>query len=84
MASHFNVLDAAEAEALRGEGGCLRWCADVQDWRWSSRGVADRARRMHRLYELTPVAVVSEPASGYACLVWEVGPRRCCGARSDR
>lgn len=79
VASHFNVLDPVEVAALRGPGGCLRWCADVQDYRWSSRAVADRALRMRRLYALSAVAVVSDPASGYACVAWEVGPRRCCG-----
>ncbi len=78
VASHFNVLDAAEAAALRGESGCLRWCADLQDWRWSSRGVADRARRMGRLFGLRPVAMVADEASGYACEVWELTDRRCC------
>lgn len=83
VASHFNLLDPAEAAALRGPGGCLRWCADVQDWRWSSRGVRDRALRLARLYALRPLAVVEEPRSGYACLVLEVGERTCCGAAAD-
>lgn len=83
VASHFNVLDPAEAAALRGPDGCLRWCADVQDWRWSSRGVRDRAVRLARLYELRPRAVVEEPRSGYACLVLEVGDRSCCGSALD-
>ena len=76
--SHFNLLDAEEAESLRSEGGCLRWCPDVQDWRWSSRGVRDRALRMSRLYTHGAVAVVEEPASGYSCLVVQLGARRCC------
>lgn len=76
--SHFNLLDAAEAETLREGAGCLRWCLDVQDWRWSSRGVRDRALRTARLYALTPTAVVEDAGSGYACLVMELGPRSCC------
>ncbi len=83
VASHFNLLVPEEAAALRGPTGCLRWCADVQDWRWSSRGVRDRARRVAHLYAVTPRAVVTEPDSGYACLVLDVGRRRCCGADAD-
>ena len=82
VASHFNLLDPAEADSLRGGDGCLRWCADVQDWRWSSRGVRDRAIRVAHLYELEPVAVVEEPRSGYACVVLDVGARTCCGVGS--
>mgnify|MGYP000297469247 CR=1 FL=1 len=76
--SHFNLIRPDEAEALRGPSGCLRWCADVQDWRWSSRGVRDRALRTAHLYALEPVAVVTDSASGYACLVLELGPRLHC------
>lgn len=77
--SHFNLWDPAEAEALRGPGGCLQWCIDAADWRWSSRAVRDRALRVEWLYALRPVAVVEEPLSGYACLVVDLGPRQCCG-----
>ena len=86
--SHFNLIDPREAEALRAPHACLRWCADVQDWRWSSRGVRDRALRTAHLYRLQPVAVVEDAGSGYACLVLDLGRRRCCpapepGAGSD-
>ena len=80
--SHFNLLDPLEADAHRGPGGCLRWCMDLQDWRWSSRGVQDRALRLQHLYRLQEVAVVEDPGSGYACLVVEVGPRLRCAAPS--
>jgi hypothetical protein len=83
VASHFNLLDPTEAAGLRGPDGCLRWCADVQDWRWSSRGVRDRGHRLERLYFLHGVGVVEEPESGYACLVLEVGDRACCGTVHD-
>lgn len=73
--SHFNLLDPTEAASLRGDNGCLRWCLDLQDWRWSSRGVRDRALRTAHLYELRPVAVVEESSLGYACLLMELGPR---------
>ena len=79
--SEFNLLDAAEAEGLRGPGGCLWYCADALRWRWSSRAVADRAARLAHLYALRPRAVVvGEADMGYSCLLYEVGPRRCCAA----
>ena len=77
--SHFNLLDPGEARGLRGADGCLRFCLDLQDWAWTSRGVRDRAMRLSRLYTLQPRAVVVERDSGYQCLVLDVGPRRCCG-----
>jgi len=80
--SHFNLIDPHEAEQLRQANNCLRWCVDVQDWRWSSRGVRDRALRTARLYRMTPVAVVEDAGSGYACLVMELGARRCCPTAS--
>jgi len=76
VASHFNLLQPAEEAALRGSDGCLLWCMDVQDWRWSSRGVRNRAQRLDHLFELTASAVVVEPNSGYACLAMQVGDRR--------
>ena len=54
----------------------LLWCADVQDWRWSSRGVRDRALRLAHLFDLTPAFVVTDSATGYGCVVMEVGERR--------
>lgn len=78
--SLFNLWNSDEADALREATGCLRWCADAEDWRWSSRGERDRALRLDHLYALHPYAVVEEPRSGYTCLAMEVGHRRCCGA----
>lgn len=75
VASHFNILRPEEAAALRGSDGCLRWCVDVQDWRWSSRGIRDRAQRISHIYVLTPRHVVTDPGTGYACLVMDVGQR---------
>ena len=71
-----DALDPAEEAALRGPSGCLAWCLDVQDWRWSSRGVRDRAIRLARLFPLEPAAVVIDPTSGYSCLMARLGARR--------
>lgn len=77
--SHFNLLQASEVASLRGDGGCLYWCVDVQDWRWSSRGVRNRALRLDRMYVLQPTAILMEQSSGYSCLVMDVGERRTLG-----
>jgi len=75
VSSHFNILRPEEEASLRGPDGCLQWCLDVQDWRWSSRGVRDRALRLSHLFALTPSHVVTDSATGYACLAMDVGHR---------
>lgn len=79
VSSHFNLLRPEEEARLRGPDGCLLWCMDVQDWRWSSRGVRNRAQRLQHLFALQPVSVVVERNSGYACLAMQVGHRRISG-----
>ncbi len=74
--SHFNLLDPEESARLRDQAGCLQWCLDLQDWRWSSRSVRDRALRLAHLYPLEPLAVLTDDESGYACLLVELGARR--------
>ena len=74
--SHFNLLDPVEVSNLRGPQGCLRWCLDAGDWRWSSRGIRDRSLRIAHLYRLEALALVEDPASGYLCLAVNLGPRR--------
>ena len=73
--SHFNLLSPVESHSLRGVDGCLRWCRDVQDYRWSSRGVRDRAVRIEHLFEMTSVAIVRHEQSGYSCVVMDLGAR---------
>lgn len=74
--SHFNLLSATEFRALSERFGCVRWCVELEDHRWSSRGVRDRARRTASLYAGMPLAVVEDPPSGYACLLMELTARR--------
>lgn len=76
VASHFNLLRPEEEASLRGSEGCIKWCVDVQDWRWSSRGVRDRALRLQHLFTLSPSAVVVDSSTGYACLTMDVGHRK--------
>lgn len=74
--SHFNLLNPQEVAALKEEHGCLVWLEDVQDVRWSSRAVRDRAARVRHLYELSFRGVVEDPSRGYVARAWEVGERR--------
>ncbi len=74
--SHFNLLDADEVEGMRGERGCVTWLYGVQDYRWSSRAVRDRALRVLHLYEARPLAVVEDPETGFVALAYEIGQRR--------
>ena len=74
--SHFNLLDPAESESLRAQQGCLQWLSGIQDHRWSSRAVHDRALRLEHLFELTPSAVVTEDGLGYVGVLFEVGNRK--------
>ncbi len=73
--SHFNLLDPAEAERLREAGGCLMWLQGLQDHRWSSRAVRDRALRIEHLYATRELAVV-EGERGFVGLLVEVGERK--------
>jgi hypothetical protein len=73
--SHFNLLDPAEEHDLRNRHGCIQWLVGVQDARWSSRAVRDRAIRLEHLFEITPVAVVEGEDNGYVGLLVDVGKR---------
>jgi hypothetical protein len=73
--SHFNLLDPEEEHALRASHGCIHWLVGVQDARWSSRAVRDRALRLEHLFEITPIAVVEGEDNGYVGLLVDVGRR---------
>lgn len=70
--SHFNLWDPEELAGLQGEQGCVNWVMGVQDYRWSSLAVRDRALRVERLFELEPMAVVRDSEGGYLGLVLRV------------
>jgi hypothetical protein len=73
--SHFNLLDPLEAQSLREEGGCIYWLRGLEDVRWSSRAVRDRATRLNYLYDMSDIAVYRQ-TDGYVGVVVEVGARR--------
>ena len=70
--SHFNLWDPQELAGLQAQHGCVLWLMGVQDYRWSSLAVRDRALRVERLYDLEPLAVVSNSEDGYVALVLRV------------
>ena len=73
VASHFNVLRPEEEASLRGSDGCLRWCGCPR-LRWSF-AASETAPSACRTSLLTPRHVVTDPGTGYACLVMDVGQR---------
>lgn len=73
--SHFNLFDPLEAEAIREETGCIYWLLGLEDTRWSSRAVRDRAKRLNYLYDMSDIAVYRQ-ADGYVGVVVQVGDRR--------
>ncbi|MCP4804646.1 MAG: hypothetical protein GY913_34135 [Proteobacteria bacterium] len=73
--SHFNLVEPEEEARLRTEHGCIHWLRTVQDHRWSSRGVRARTLRLEHLYELTPLAVITDE-SGFVGELVEVGARK--------
>ena len=50
--SHFNLLYPNPDEDLWAEKGCVYWVFGVQDARWSSRAVRDRALRVLASFEV--------------------------------
>ena len=56
--SHFNLLDPREVDGLLADYGCIDWCYTIQDWAWTELGVQDRAVRIEKLFEWSPVAMV--------------------------
>jgi hypothetical protein len=73
--SHFNLLDPVEAQLIREEKGCIYWLRGLEDVRWSSRAVRDRATRLNYLYHMSDIAVYRQ-VDGYVGVVVEVGERR--------
>jgi hypothetical protein len=67
--SPFDRLDPAR---------CWLWVEDFQHRRWTSLGVHDRARRLHRVYELQPLGMATDPQDPGQPprQVWRVGRPR--------
>ena len=55
--SHFNLFSPIEKNTLLAEYGCVDWCYTIQDWRWSSLGVEDRAARLQYLYDWQAIGI---------------------------
>ena len=72
--SHFNLLQPMEVQGYFDESGCVHWCSDHEDWRWTSLSVRDRNIRLHHLYVFEPVAIVK--VDGYRCLQQELVGRK--------
>jgi hypothetical protein len=71
--SHFNLLDPVERAHIFDENGCVYWLFGLQDARWSSRAVRDRALRLEHLFETRPVGRLTRPG-GYVGSVLKISP----------
>jgi hypothetical protein len=71
--SHFNLLDPVERARIFDENGCVYWLFGLQDARWSSRAVRDRALRLEHLFETRPVGRLTRPG-GYVGSVLKISP----------
>jgi hypothetical protein len=72
--SHFNLLNPEERANIFAEKGCIYWVFGLQDARWSSRAVRDRALRLEHLFEVRPLGrIVRE--DGYVGSVMGISPR---------
>lgn len=71
--SHFNLLYPNPNEDLWTEKGCVYWLLGVQDARWSSRAVRDRALRVLDRFETTVRGRLAL-SNGYVGSVLEVKP----------
>ena len=72
--SHFNVYSRQEFEGYKEEYGCVDWCFGLDDWRWTSLGVRDRATRVKHLYYMEAKAVVEH--EGASCLQYRLARRK--------
>jgi hypothetical protein len=73
--SHFNLLMPSEREAIFAEKGCIYWLFGVQDARWSSRAVRDRALRLEHMFEMVDRGRLARE-NGYVGSVMEIAPQR--------
>ena len=68
--SHFNLWETDEFDRLTRVYGCVNWCMDWNDWRWSSLGVHDRATRLKHLYQTSPVSHLK--INGSECVLFRL------------
>ena len=68
--SHFNLLQPSEVQSYFDTYGCIDWCSDHEDWRWTSLSVRDRNIRLRLLYRLQPTAIVK--VDDYRCILYEL------------
>jgi hypothetical protein len=69
--SHFNLLDPVERTRVFDEKGCVYWLFGLQDARWSSRAVRDRALRLAHLFEWQSLGRITRPG-GYVGSVFKL------------
>ena len=71
--SHFNVYDHDEYQTLLQKHGCVYWCLEYDQWRWTSLGISDRNYRINKLYTTKMLGIMKE--NEQQCVLYDVQER---------
>ena len=68
--SHFNLYNVSEYQDLQQEHGCVQWCLEFNQWRWTSLGVSDRNHRINNMYHTKILGLIKEKEQ--SCVLYDV------------
>lgn len=68
--SHFNLYSKDEYNRLHENFGCIHWCLEYEQWRWTSLGVSDRNYRINEMYNSTIIGILEQEEQ--SCVLYEV------------
>ena len=55
------------------EKGCVYWCLEYDQWRWTSLGISDRNYRIHKQYKTKMLGIMKEKEE--QCVLYDVQKR---------
>ena len=68
--SHFNLYSIDEYNRLQESFGCVHWCLEYEQWRWTSLGVSDRNSRINEMYNTRIIGTLEQEEQ--SCVLYEV------------
>ena len=71
--SHFNIYNHDEYQSLLQKYGCVYWCLEYDQWRWTSLGISDRNYRINKLYKTKMLGIMKEKEE--QCVLYDVQER---------